>query len=160
MSNDHSEASTKSNAAPDIPSRRDMLRTWVLLARAHAKFVHRMHQVFSSHGLTGPQFDVMATLHRTEGITQQELAAGLLVTKGNVTGVIDRMEAVAWIERRPDPEDRRANRLYLTVNGRKKFSEVVPEHHALLYEVMAGFAPVELNTFCRLLRQFEEGIEK
>ena len=73
-----------------------------------------MSQVFSRHGLTGPQFDVLATLHRGEGIMQQELAARMLVTKGNVTGVVDRMEALGWIERRPDPEDRRVNRLYLT----------------------------------------------
>ena len=102
--------------------------------------------MFSRHGLTGPQFDVLATLHRGEGIIQQELVARLWVTKGNVTGVVDRMEALGWIERRPDPEDRRVNRLSLTDAGRQKFAEAIPEHHAVIHEVMADFAADEVKT--------------
>ena len=66
----------------DNPDRRETLRTWVQLARTHAKFVQRMSLVFGSHGMTGPQFDVLATLRRKEGITQQEMASSLLVDEG------------------------------------------------------------------------------
>ena len=148
------------DAYPETPNRREMLRTWVQFARTHAKFVHRMSHVFSRHALTGPQFDVLATLHRGEGIMQQELAARLLVTKGNVTGVVDRMEALDWIERRPDPEDRRVNRLYLTDAGKEKFRAVIPEHDAVIQGAMADFGAEEIHTLSRLLRKFEDGIQK
>ena len=119
-----------------------------------------MSHVFSHHALTGPQFDVLATLHRGEGIMQQELAARLLVTKGNVTGVLDRMEALGWIERRPDPEDRRANRLYLTDSGKGKLRAAIPEHDAVIQDAMADFGAEEVSTLFRLLRKFEDGIQK
>ena len=144
----------------EIPSRREVLRTWVQFARTHAKFAHRMSQVFSHHALTGPQFDVLATLHRGEGIMQQELAARLLVTKGNVTGVVDRLEALGWIERRPDPGDRRVNRLVLTDQGKEKFQAVIPEHDAVIQDTMADFGAEEISILFRLLRKFEDGIQK
>lgn len=137
-----------------------MLAAAVQMVRTYSKFVHRMHQVFSRYGLTGPQFDVLATLHRGEGIMQQELAERLLVTKGNVTGVIDRMVVLGWIERRPDPEDRRVNRLYLMDTGKEKFAEVNPEHHELIYRFMAEFTPEEIHTLSHLLSKLEEGIDQ
>ena len=54
-----------------------------------------------------------------------------MVTKGNVVGLIDRVSTAGWVERRPDPEDRRANRLYLTDAGRKLLAEAWPSQVAL-----------------------------
>ena len=144
----------------DNPDRREMLRAWVQLARTHAKFVQRMSLVFGSHGMTGPQFDVLATLRQKEGITQQEMAASLLVTKGNVTGVVDRVEALGWVERRTDPDDRRANRLYLTEAGWSKYLAVVPDHDAVISQVMTDFDREEALLLHRLLQKFEDGIQK
>ena len=79
-------------------------------------------EVLADHGVTLPQFDVLATLWHGEGITQQELAERLLVTKGNVVGLIDRLCGAGLIERRDDPADRRANRLHLTKAGRKRLA--------------------------------------
>jgi DNA-binding MarR family transcriptional regulator len=137
-----------------------MLESCVQMVRTNAKFMQRMHRVFSRYGVSGPQFDVLATLHREEGMMQQELAARLLVTKGNVTGVVNRMEALGWIERRPDLEDRRTNRLYLAEQGKVLFAEVNPKHDALIYEVMAEFQPDEVQAFRRLLQRLEDAVEK
>ena len=138
----------------------EMLQAGVQMVRTNAKYMQRMHRVFSRYGVSGPQFDVLATLHHEEGIMQQELAARLLVTKGNVTGVVNRMEALGWIERRPDPEDRRANRLYLAEVGKTLFAEVNLKHEAVIYEVMAEFQPDEVQAFLRLLRKLEDAVEK
>ena len=62
-----------------------------------------MADVVGAHGMTLPQFDVLATLWHGEGITQQELASRLLVTKGNVVGLIDRLCTAGLVERRADP---------------------------------------------------------
>lgn len=137
-----------------------MLESCVQMVRTNAKFMQRMRRVFSRYGVSGPQFDVLATLHREEGIMQQELAARLLVTKGNVTGVVNRMEALGWIERRPDLDDRRTNRLYLAEQGKVLFAEVNSKHEAVIYEVMAEFQPDDVQAFRCLLRKLEAAVEK
>src|SRR5687768_3651944 len=86
------------------------LRTWVALVRTFSLVQRRLVTVLARHDLTLPQFDVLATLRFSEGVTQQELARRLLVTKGNVCGILDRLGDVGWVERRTDPRDARANR--------------------------------------------------
>src|SRR5688572_632302 len=100
------------------------------MIRAVQLVQRRVVATLTAHGLTLPQFDVLATLRYGEGVTQQELAGRLLVTKGNVCGVLDRLERLKWVERRADPDDARANRVYLTAAGRRKIDAVLPEHDA------------------------------
>src|ERR1700744_1691643 len=90
------------------------IKVWVMFARVSTRLGRRLGPCLAAHGLSLSQFDVLATLRHGEGITQQDLAERLLVTKGNVVGLIDRVSAAGWVERRPDPDDRRANRLYFT----------------------------------------------
>ena len=139
----------------ETPEQAASLRAWVQLLRTYTKAQQRMSHVFKSHGLTSPQFDVLATLHHGEGLMQQELAARLLVTKGNICGVLDRLESAGHIERRSDPEDRRTNCIFLTESGRKIFAEVIPAHHTGVYELMSGFSPDEKKTLQRLLKTLE-----
>src|SRR6266513_1129296 len=89
-----------------------------------------------AHGLSLPQFEVLAHLHFDGAITQNELAQRLLVTKGNVCGLIDRMEAAGLVGRTVDPDDRRVNRLRLTGRGTAILSEALPPHLALVKEMM------------------------
>ncbi len=115
-----------------------------------------MAEAVGVHGLTLPQFDVLATLWHGEGITQQELAERLLVTKGNVVGLIDRVSAAGWVERRPDPEDRRANRLYLTDAGRKLLAKAWPSQIALHRKVFGTLTQAELTLMHELLTRLED----
>ena len=126
------------------------------LLRFHNRLERRMAEGLGVHGLTLPQFDVLATLWHGEGITQQELAERLLVTKGNVVGLIDRVSAAGWVERRPDPEDRRANRLYLTDTGRKLLAEAWPCQIALSRKVFGTLTQGELRLMHELLERLED----
>ena len=126
------------------------------LLRFHTRLERRMAEGLGAHGLTLPQFDVLATLWHGEGITQQELAERLLVTKGNVVGLIDRVSAAGWVERRPDPEDRRANRLYLTDAGRKLLAEAWPCQIALVRKVFGTLTEGELRLMHELLERLED----
>jgi DNA-binding MarR family transcriptional regulator len=65
-------------------------------------------------GLTRAQWAVIAHLYRNEGVNQTTLAESLDVQKITLARLVDRLEQDGWVERRPDPGDRRANRLYLT----------------------------------------------
>src|SRR3954453_15937368 len=127
------------------------LKTWVQLARTFTRMARKLDQELERHGLSVPQFDVLATLGFEQGITQQELAERLLVTKGNICGMIDRMEANGWVERRPALEDRRVNPLFPTRRGTTLLAQVMPEQQALIKEVFRALAPAEIQTLYQLL---------
>ena len=131
------------------------VKVWVTFARVYNRMERRLGQALATHGLSLSQFDVLATLLHGEGITQQELAERLLVTKGNVVGLIDRVGAAGWVERRPDPDDRRANRLYLTDAGRRLLSEVFPRHAADIQEAFGRFSEAELRQMHQLLERLD-----
>src|SRR4051812_17382180 len=119
-----------------LPVLNDDPRDWelkvvVALFNLHSRLERCLSEGLSAHGITLAQYDVLMTLWHDDGITQQELAERRLVTKANVVGLIDRVSAAGWVERRPDPEDRRVNRLYLTDAGRKFASETQPGQYAL-----------------------------
>src|SRR5207245_2756456 len=73
-------------------------------------------------------FDVIATLGDTKGMTCKELSEETLVTKGTLTGVLDRLEKKGLIERVPSREDRRSIFIRLTPKGDARFWEVFPAH--------------------------------
>jgi DNA-binding MarR family transcriptional regulator len=131
----------------------------VTLARVYALLERRLGQCLAAHGLSLSQFDVLATLWHGEGITQQELAERLLVTKGNVVGLIDRVGAAGWVERRPDLEDRRANRLYLTDAGRKLLSEAFPDQVSFVCNALGRLTEAELREMHRLLERLDPGLD-
>lgn len=78
---------------------------WIHLLRVHHQIQRRETAQLAQYNLTLPQFDVLVQLSREEGITQQCLADRLLVTKGNVCGLMDRMVEQGLVERRADPQD-------------------------------------------------------
>jgi len=132
------------------------IRTWAQLVHTLSRMERRLEQALEGHGLSIPQFDILATLGFYQGITQQELAARLLVTKGNICGMIDRMEASGWVERRSDPFDRRANRLFLTRRGKALLAQTAPEQHARLREIMCALEPGELQSLYQYLDRLDE----
>lgn len=134
------------------------VRTFVQLMRTLTRLEHRLEKALEGSGLSLPQFDILATLARAEGVTQQELAERLLVTKGNICGMIGRLETSGLVERRDDPQDRRANRLFLTRSGKTLLSKSFPSQHAALKQIMSELTATELQTLYQLLDRLEEGI--
>jgi len=85
-------------------------------------------RIFERWGLTLPQFDVLAELARAEGhgFTFVDLSRLLLVTSGNLTGIVDRLEARNLVRREADLSDRRTIRVRLTQKGRTLTEEILP----------------------------------
>lgn len=131
-------------------------RTWVQLVRTLGRIEQRLEQALDGHGLSIAQFDILASLGFEEGITQQELAERLLVTKGNICGMIGRMEAEGWVERKPDPDDRRANRLFLTRRGKTLLAQAFPGQQALIKQIMSALAPGEIQSLYQFLDRLDE----
>jgi len=116
------------------------LEAWVQLVCTHTRMLKLVEQTLATEGVTLPQFDVLSILRLQEGLTQQELAARLQSTKGNVCGLLDRLEKLKWVERRPDARDGRTNRLHLTTAGRSRVEELRPIHDRLILRLMKNLS--------------------
>jgi DNA-binding MarR family transcriptional regulator len=134
------------------------LLAWIRLARIFHKIQRREHAYLAQHGLTLAQFDVLVQLQGNEGITQQALANRLLVTKGNVCGLVDRMSEQGLLERRPAPRDRRSNLLYLTQHGSTLIQEVMPRHDEMIENLLAALPENERRQLNSLLRRLDHAL--
>jgi DNA-binding MarR family transcriptional regulator len=133
------------------------LLAWLRLARVFQKVDRASSDALRFRQLSPAQVDVLAKVGSSEGISQQELANALLVTKGNVCQLLDKMEGSGLLERRPDG---RVNRLFLTTLGRTVHDEVVPPHDALLARQFATLTTTEQRELLRLLRQLDKALER
>jgi len=128
---------------------------WLRLARVFQKLEQRGAEHLRPWDLSPAQFDVLAHVGAAPGITQQELADALLVTKGNVCQLLNRMERSGLIVRR---QEGRANRLFLTECGQRLFAEVVPAHEAFLARQIASLSPEEQVQLLGLLRKLDRAL--
>jgi DNA-binding MarR family transcriptional regulator len=135
--------------------RRPGLLAWLRLARIFQKVERNSGEHLRGWDLNVAQFDVLAHVGASEGMTQQELADSLLVTKGNVCQLLDRMEGRGWISRR---QQGRANRLFLTDAGRRLFDEVVPAHEALIAGRFSVLSEGEQERLHALLRKLDKAL--
>ncbi|MBM7844856.1 MarR family winged helix-turn-helix transcriptional regulator [Herpetosiphon giganteus] len=134
------------------------VRTWLHLHRVMAAISQRLTAQLANYNLTSAQFDVLAQLYRTPGLVQQALADRLLVSKGNIVGLLNRMEQAGLVTRQPHPEDGRAHLVSLTPHGTTLATQVVPEHEALIVECLAVLSPEDGNSLHDLLRRFNHAL--
>jgi DNA-binding MarR family transcriptional regulator len=137
--------------------RRPSVLAWLRLLRVSQKVERDLAGQLKLWGLNNAQFDVLAHVGADEGITQQELADSLLVTKGNVAQLLDRMEKRGMIERRPQG---RINRLFLTNEGRRTFAEVVPAHEAMIDDRLSVLSEEERRQLFELMRKLDRALNK
>jgi DNA-binding MarR family transcriptional regulator len=94
---------------------------------------------------TLPRFDVLSALDRAgEKLTMSTLSERLLVSNGNVTGVVARLLEDGLVAREADPDDRRAQRVFMTELGRRTFAEMAKEHEWLIDHIMAPLSGPEI----------------
>jgi DNA-binding MarR family transcriptional regulator len=111
--------------------------------------------------VTLPRFDLMAQLDRApNGMTLGELSQRMMVTNGNVTGLVDRLVAQKLIVRRPSPTDRRAQIVSLTAEGRKAFRAMARANGNWIAEILADLSPGEINELMRLLDKTKASARK
>jgi DNA-binding MarR family transcriptional regulator len=153
---------SRTDAAPPVhPSGSSVnpvaLRTWLRLLSCHnhieTRLRHRLRQGFDT---TLPRFDLMAQLERhPQGLKMRELSRLLMVTGGNVTGLVDRLAQEGLIERRDDPRDRRAYYVTLTAQGRAQFQVMAREHEQWVTELFQGLEEQEMTQLWALLGQLK-----
>jgi DNA-binding MarR family transcriptional regulator len=129
-----------------------------LLAQICRLHHSRAHTLLEEIGLYRGQTHVLRVLWEREGCTHSELATRLHVQPATITRMIQRMERAGFVERRPDPEDQRVSRVYLTEAGRAVQGDVQQIWHTLEEETFAGLSPEERALLRRFFVQLRDNL--
>jgi DNA-binding MarR family transcriptional regulator len=101
---------------------------------------------------TLPRFDVLAQLDKMpDGMTLGELSQRMMVSNGNVTGLVDRLVSEGLIARRPAPRDRRVQIVKLTPAGRRSFRVMARANGDWISDIFTGLDAAEIDVLMRLL---------
>lgn len=122
------------------------------LARCYQAFECYSSRHVRNLGLTPSQFDIIATLGNTEGMTFKQLGEMTLITKGTLTGVVDRLAAKKLVRRVASPLDGRSQIVQLTEDGQAMFERVFPTALDHLGKVFAGMNAAKLGKVQNVLR--------
>lgn len=148
-----SNVKTATADAPD--SKKQELRAWLrMLATTKMISQEIRRRLRAEFGATLPQFDLLAQLYREpEGLRLGELSKRTMVTNGNITGLVERLEADGLLVRETPGQDRRVTVARLTNAGRQAFAKMADVHESWLREMMADVDP---GTFPILNKSMDE----
>lgn len=143
------------DASPPQPLSKRRLKTWLRLLRLTRTVESRLREHLRlAHDTTLPRFDVMAALYRRrEALSMSELSRLLLVSNGNATAVVDRLEKDGLARRTPSEADRRTVHVALTAEGVAAFEAMAASHEAMLDGLLAGLGPEDMDALRDILRR-------
>ena len=150
-------------AVTDVESRvlddhHQALKLWLRMLACTTRVENVIRQrLRSEFGTTLPRFDLMAQLEREpHGLSMGELSARLMVTGGNVTGIVDQLEAEGLVLRAEHPTDRRAFQVRLTAAGRRQFRRMAAVHEAWIVELFDGWTAAQKTQVHGLLATLKQ----
>jgi DNA-binding MarR family transcriptional regulator len=141
---------------------KDELRLWLRLFTCKEVIESEVRRrLRDSFDVTLPRFDLMAQLHRApKAMTLGELSQRMMVSNGNVTGLVDRLLEQGLVSRRPSPKDRRAQLVSLTAEGRRFFGAMARANGDWIGEMLAGLSADDIETLMRLLAKTKASARK
>lgn len=138
---------------PHLKLIRPLVEAYLAFSREDGRQIRRV-------GLTPSQFDVIVTLGDTDGMSCSELSQATLVTKGTLTGVLDRLCAKQLIRRTPVKNDGRSTMIRLTPKGDALFRRVFRTHiNAMRPFFQQALTPEETDTAATLLTRLRKSFE-
>lgn len=132
------------------------------LARVSHRAAARVEPVFTGHGLTRGEFDVLAALRRSGSpfrLTPTALSHGLMLSSGGMTKRLDRLAASGLVRRIANPDDRRGSLIELTPTGRRVLEDTVFEAQTQERSLIAGMPERDRRELARLLASLSETLE-
>lgn len=133
---------------------------WIALSRAFAALEAVAREHAAEHDLSPAEFGVLEALEHGGPMRLCDLRARLLVSSGGMTFLVDRLEERGLVERRPDPDDRRARLVHLTGEGTALIRSIFPEHARRIDRVLAGLDREGRREAIRLLKAVRAGAER
>lgn len=126
--------------------------------------IRRLHQIAvgiflqetAAHGVTPVQYAALQAVHNEPGIDQRTLASRIAQDTSTTAGVVERLQARGWLQRAPDPADRRVRRLALTPEGAAVLAAVVPDMRRAQARILAPLGADEQAQFMALLQRLVE----
>jgi len=153
-------------SAPLTPARRDSeskarLRLWIRLLRVTRLVEGETRERFKTEfNVTLPRFDVMAALYRNpDGMLMSEISRFLLVSNGNVTGIVDRLVSDNFVVRSQRNGDRRTSFVRLTAAGRAAFAKMSAAHEGWIDQLFGGVTAREAEQISAKMRSFRSDWE-
>ncbi|SHH56690.1 MarR family winged helix-turn-helix transcriptional regulator [Massilia sp. CF038] len=132
------------------------LKSVRLLAECLQGFERFSGESVRRSGLTHAQFDIIATLGNTPGMTYKELGEKTLITKGTLTGVIERLESKGLVARERCPDDKRSFYVRLTKSGEAMFESVFPVVVAHGRSLFASFSEADFDAIDHSLNKLKQ----
>ena len=154
------DAETRAAERPD--EHKDALRLWLRLLTCTTLVEGEVRRrLLEGFALTLPRFDLMAQLERTpEGLTLGELSRRLMVSNGNVTGLVERLAEAGQVERVPHAVDRRVVLVRLTPAGRAAFARMAQAHEGWIGDLFQGLSVPEVRQLLRLLGRLKQSVQE
>lgn len=129
---------------------------WLQLVRAYNYLEARISADLRRAGLTLARFDVLVVLDKYGPMSQQALADRLLVSKGNIVGLIDKLSARGLVDRKPSETDGRVNRLQVTPAGKRIVERILPRQMNLIAGLMQPLSEGEAVSLEALLTRLRD----
>jgi DNA-binding MarR family transcriptional regulator len=139
---------------------KESLRTWLRMLSCETVIEQHLRTLLRQNfSVTLPQFDVLSELERAgEPLTMSQLSKELMVSNGNVTGVIDRLEKTGFARRVRAKHDRRIQYIELTTKGRTEFTKMATRHERWLAELLSDLSLTEMGKLQELLLKARQSV--
>jgi DNA-binding MarR family transcriptional regulator len=135
------------------------LKMWIrMLGVTRSSESHLREFLRVKHDTTLPRFDVLAALYRRrDGVTMSELSRMLLVSNGNATAVVDRLERDGLVRRTQSEQDRRTVFVALTPEGLANFEGLASDHEREVDRLFGGLSEADLDSLTEILKRMGRG---
>jgi DNA-binding MarR family transcriptional regulator len=149
-----------------IPTEAHHLRAWFALLRCFSSIERvLMQHIALEYNSSLPRYDVLTALAMNKtGVTMGDLAMMLMVTKGNITGVVRRLEHDGLVKKVTDKKDRRIQSVTISASGRKLWDKMHQDYERIISTLLAGASHAQVDTLTRslehTLKTVEEAIPK
>lgn len=139
---------------------REALKLWVVLARCYDSFEQALALQNRAYDLTPPQFGVLEALAHLGPMKMCDIASKLLMSRANVTGVVDRLEKKDLARRVMDTADRRTFSIHLTEEGRRLIIRSFPQHAQHIEALTGSLSGSQKRLLIALLKKLGKGIQR
>lgn len=154
------DAETKADELPEDHG--DELRLWLRLLTCTTLVESEIRRKLRARfGVTLPRFDLMAQLDKVpEGMTLSAVSKRMMVSNGNVTGLVDRLVESGHLDRRTSNSDRRVQVIWLTKQGREEFRKMASEHARWISQIFSELTEKDMKELMRLFARAKSSIKK
>lgn len=154
------DSETKAAETPEDHG--DEIRLWLRLLTCTTLIEGEIRgRLRARFDVTLPRFDLMAQLDKTpDGMTLSDVSKRMMVSNGNVTGLVERLVESGHVDRRTSSEDRRVQVIRLTRQGRAEFRKMAAEHETWIADIFGDLGSKDVSELMRLLAKTKASAQK